>query len=64
VVWRRSVVASALDLTSGGELSVTITTGATLARPDDDPAGLLQRADKLLYRGKCVGRDRVMMDAT
>jgi diguanylate cyclase (GGDEF)-like protein/PAS domain S-box-containing protein len=54
---------SSIDLVSGGELSVTISMGATLATAHDDVAGLLHRADQLLYRSKHDGRDRVITDA-
>lgn len=43
---------SSIDLASAGELSVTISMGATLATAHDDVAGLLHRADQLLYRSK------------
>jgi diguanylate cyclase (GGDEF)-like protein/PAS domain S-box-containing protein len=36
----------------------TISIGATLARPEDDLEGLIQRADALMYQSKSAGRDR------
>jgi diguanylate cyclase (GGDEF)-like protein len=51
-----------IDLPAGGEVSVTLTIGATQATPDDDAAVLLRRVDEQLYRGKRAGRDRVMTD--
>ncbi|MBZ0156918.1 MAG: sensor domain-containing diguanylate cyclase [Alphaproteobacteria bacterium] len=38
-------------------IRVTATMGATLARPDDTQESLLERADRLLYRGKSCGRN-------
>jgi diguanylate cyclase (GGDEF)-like protein/PAS domain S-box-containing protein len=43
----------------GKRLPVTISIGATLARPEDDSESLLRRADALMYRSKAAGRDRV-----
>lgn len=55
----RSLVASCgLDL-DGGRLRVTVSIGATRVRPDDDPESVLRRADRLMYRSKQEGRDRV-----
>jgi len=43
---------------SGGQtLRVTISLGATVARPDDDPASLFARVDRLLYQSKSKGRN-------
>jgi diguanylate cyclase (GGDEF)-like protein/PAS domain S-box-containing protein len=41
---------------------VTISLGATLARPGDTIADLLKRADKLMYESKAAGRNRVTLD--
>ena len=54
---------SSIDLVAGGELSATISMGATLATHHDDVAGRLQRADQLMYRSKHEGRDRVTTDS-
>jgi diguanylate cyclase (GGDEF)-like protein len=54
---------SSIDLVSGGELSVTISMGAMFASEHDDVAGLLHRADQLLYRSKQDGHDRVTTDS-
>ncbi|MCG3125900.1 MAG: hypothetical protein CHACPFDD_00727 [Phycisphaerae bacterium] len=43
----------------GQTLHVTISAGATIARPDDDETSLFGRADELLYRSKSEGRNRV-----
>lgn len=53
---------SGIDLPSGGEVSVTVSMGATLATTADDVEGLLHRADELMYRSKRDGRDRVSTD--
>jgi diguanylate cyclase (GGDEF)-like protein/PAS domain S-box-containing protein len=43
----------------GGELNVTISIGATLARPGDTLQTLIERADQLMYKSKQAGRNRV-----
>ena len=43
-------------------LEVTISVGATLARPDDSIISLVARADELMYRSKESGRNRVTTD--
>jgi diguanylate cyclase (GGDEF)-like protein len=42
--------------------SVSVSIGATLARPDDSPEALLNRADQLMYQCKMEGRNRVCLD--
>ncbi len=51
-----------IDLTSGSELSVTISIGATMATANDIVGGVLHRADELLYASKRQGRNRVITD--
>ena len=46
----------------GRELGVTVSIGATLVRPDDSFPSLLERADRLMYESKRLGRDRVTVD--
>lgn len=41
---------------------VTFSAGLTVARPGEDPRELVARADRLLYRAKESGRDRVADD--
>ncbi|HQO98315.1 MAG TPA: sensor domain-containing diguanylate cyclase [Anaerolineaceae bacterium] len=55
----RSLVASSHILIEEEILQVTVSAGATLIRPDEDPQAALQRADELLYRSKQSGRNRV-----
>ena len=38
--------------------------GVTMVKPEDDVAGLLQRADMLLYRSKAGGRNRVTFETS
>ncbi|MFO1541535.1 MAG: diguanylate cyclase, partial [Chloroflexota bacterium] len=38
---------------------VTVSVGAALAGPDDDPVAVVRRADAALYAAKAAGRDRV-----
>ena len=44
------------------EIRLTVSIGATLARPADTMATLLQRADQLMYQSKTAGRNRVSCD--
>jgi diguanylate cyclase (GGDEF)-like protein/PAS domain S-box-containing protein len=45
-----------------GRIQVTVSIGVTLTRLDDTPKSLLRRADKLMYRSKREGRNRVTVD--
>jgi diguanylate cyclase (GGDEF)-like protein/PAS domain S-box-containing protein len=49
---------SRLDL-DVGSISVTISAGATLLRPEDIPDSIIQRADQLMYQSKNAGRNHV-----
>ena len=53
----RSGIPTARDM-----LSITVSIGATFARPDDTPDGLVLRADRLMYESKKAGRNRVTAD--
>jgi diguanylate cyclase (GGDEF)-like protein len=56
----RRAVADATVQTAAGPLTVTISVGLTLVRPDDrDLDAVLARADECLYRAKKSGRNRV-----
>ena len=57
----RLVATSSID-GRGRSLSVTISFGATIARPMDSCESVLRRADTLLYQSKQAGRDRVATD--
>ena len=46
------------NLSSVQDLRVTISVGATLARPEDGIDGLLARVDSLMYQSKSGGRNR------
>ncbi len=47
---------------AGQTLSLAISVGATLASPADTPESLIGRLDRLMYRSKELGRDRVTDD--
>lgn len=55
----RGLVECSTLVNAGRVLRVTISLGATLARDVDDAASLFTRADRLLYRSKTGGRNRV-----
>ena len=55
---RTLVEASRLDL-ADRHLTVTVSIGATLLRPDDTPESIVRRADEMMYRSKQAGRNRV-----
>ncbi|MDF1535065.1 MAG: sensor domain-containing diguanylate cyclase [bacterium] len=40
-------------------ITFTITVGATIARPDDDLASIVKRADQQMYKAKRAGKNRV-----
>ena len=60
---RTLVEASRLDL-ADRRLSVTISIGATLSRPDDTPESIVRRADAMMYRSKQAGRNRINVGLT
>lgn len=55
---RMLVESSRLDL-ENSNLRVTISSGATLLRQDDDPETAFRRVDSLLYKSKQTGRNQV-----
>jgi len=55
----RALVASSFLMADGRRLPVTVSIGATIARAGDTPEGLIDRADKLMYRSKTAGRNKV-----
>ncbi len=57
----RVLVAGSSVLVEGRRLPVTVSIGAAVARPEDTPEGLIDRADKLMYRSKAGGRNRVTL---
>jgi diguanylate cyclase (GGDEF)-like protein/PAS domain S-box-containing protein len=59
----RTLVATSFVEWKGSELRVTISVGATPFRPNDTPQSVVARADKLLYRSKAAGRNRVTLAA-
>ncbi|MDJ0803976.1 MAG: sensor domain-containing diguanylate cyclase [Desulfobacterales bacterium] len=55
----RSLVAQSRLPHEDGNITVTLSVGATLVLPGDDGEALLKRADKGLYRSKAGGRNQV-----
>lgn len=55
----RKLVEKSFIVTSGGDLHVTISIGATMALAEDSIASLLQRADTLMYRSKTAGKNKL-----
>ena len=49
-------------LVNDEEVSVTVSIGGTVSRPDDSMESLLDRADRLMYKSKKAGRNRFTTD--
>lgn len=58
----RALVEKSSTDVSKGSLVVTISLGATVARPGERVAALVSRADALMYRSKTQGRNRVSVE--
>lgn len=58
----RTLVANSWLDHADTKLQVTVSVGATLAVPGDSPKDLIERADRLMYRSKDAGRNRVTTD--
>lgn len=56
-----SLVKSSSIPTEKGTLSVTVSIGATLAKPTDTVTSVLERVDSLMYQSKISGGDRISM---
>ncbi len=54
----RLLVAGSAVPSGRGDIAVTVSVGATLARPGDDPAAVVKRADAAMYESKRAGRNR------
>lgn len=60
---RIRVLVEKTQVNEGGvTLNATVSVGATLARVSDTQETLIERADKLLYRSKKEGRNRLTLD--
>jgi diguanylate cyclase (GGDEF)-like protein len=57
---QKMVELSRFDLNSHS-LTVAISVGATLLRPDDNVESIVRRADQLMYKSKMDGRNRVTL---
>jgi diguanylate cyclase (GGDEF)-like protein/PAS domain S-box-containing protein len=60
----RSLVEQSYVWNDPGPVRVTLSVGGTSARPEDSISTLISRADKLMYRSKENGRNRVTTDVT
>jgi diguanylate cyclase (GGDEF)-like protein/PAS domain S-box-containing protein len=58
---RRFVAASTLP-TPGGEITLTVSIGGAMARPDDTLESLTARADAMMYKAKSSGRNCCALD--
>ena len=56
----RLLVERSVFWVKGEAIRVTISGGTTLARPGDTVAGLVERADLLMYKGKKAGKNRIV----
>ena len=58
----RALVEKSHLKTDNEDLNITISTGATVAKSDDDVDSLVKRADELMYKSKTNGRNKVTSD--
>jgi len=58
----RMIVANSFLMKDGEELRVTVSIGGTFAKTDDAPETLVERADRLMYKSKAAGKDRVTIE--
>ena len=56
------LVDRSMILVENRPLSVSVSIGATMAKKTDTPNSLITRADKLMYKSKLDGKDRVTSD--
>ena len=59
----RTLVATSKLLHPSGGISVTVSAGATIVRPDDTAETISRRVDELLYQSKREGRNRTTTDS-
>jgi diguanylate cyclase (GGDEF)-like protein/PAS domain S-box-containing protein len=59
----RTLVATSKLLQPSGGISVTVSAGATIVRPDDTAETISRRVDELLYQSKREGRNRTTTDS-
>lgn len=57
----RSTIEASKIPEDGGEANVTVSIGATLVRPNDSLHSAIDRADRLMYKSKRAGRNRVTL---
>ena len=59
-----TVVGERIRAAVAAETGVTVTIGVAQHAKDEAPAALLARADRTLYRGKALGRHRVLAEGS
>ncbi|MBI2434589.1 MAG: GGDEF domain-containing protein [Candidatus Hydrogenedentes bacterium] len=59
----RQAVEDACYQSEGREIRVTVSVGAVIASPNESADECLDRADRLMYRSKANGRNRVTYDS-
>ena len=59
---RKLVALSSLQV-KASRIEVTISVGATMVQAGDTPDSLVERADRLMYQAKALGRNRVVCEA-
>lgn len=58
----RLLIENSYIINESTNISVTVSMGATLIKPDDTPEDAINRADKLMYESKKTGKNRVTVD--
>lgn len=59
--FRRLVESTEVEYTDNS-LHVTVSIGVTVVRPGDTPESIVERADKLMYKSKASGKNKVSAD--
>ena len=57
----RAMIGNSAISIGEGQISITVSIGATLVRATDTPDSIIERADQLMYQSKKGGKDRVTL---